>query len=111
MLRKLDIAKNLHVLVIEDKEKKIFLAHCLDMDIVGEGKDDREAVSNLIELINVQVNFCLSNDTLYTLFRSAPKECWDMLYSSQAAKIINQLSLRRKNSIKKLTSHIEIAYA
>lgn len=111
MLRKLHVDKNLHILVVEDKEENVFLAHCLDLDIVGQGRTAKEAVLELTELVETQLEYCLENDMLDTAFRPAPKESWDMFYRAQAAKIINQISLRRKNFIKNLVFHIELAYA
>ena len=103
--------KNLHILIIEDKEKKVFLAHCLDIDIVSQGATQKDAISELLKLIHTQIEYCLENDMLDNLFRPAPKEYWDMYYRSQATKIINKLSLHNKHVIKDLTSHLEFAYA
>jgi predicted RNase H-like HicB family nuclease len=77
MIKKLNINKNLHILIIEDKDKNIFLAHCLDMDIVSQGKTPKEALSELKELIQLQIEYCLENDMLDNLFRPASKEYWD----------------------------------
>ncbi len=74
MNRKSAIAKNLHILIIEDKGKKCFLAHCLDMDIAAQGRSEKEALSELKELIQTQIEYCLENDMLDSLFRTAPKE-------------------------------------
>ncbi len=110
MLKKSDLEKNFHILIIEDKNKNIFLAHCLDMDIVSQGKTKKETITNLVELIQTQMQYCIENDMLDNLFRPAPKEYWDMFYRSQATKIINQLSLHNKQIIKDITSHLEFAY-
>ncbi len=111
MIKKLSIDKNLHILLIEDKKKNDFLAHCLDMNIAAHGKTCAEAVSELKELLVVQMEYCLEHDMLDTLFRPAPKTYWDMYYRSQANRVINQLSLRNKHIIKDLTRHLEFAYA
>jgi len=111
VIKKLNIDKNLHILLIEDKEKSGFLAHCLDMNIAARGKSAASAISELKELITVQMEYCLENDMLDTLFRPAPKAYWDMYYRSQANRAINQLSLHNKHIIKDLTRHLEFAYA
>lgn len=112
MDKKVNIQKNLHALVIHDKEKKTFLAHCLDMDIVAQAKTQEEAVSELKELISTQIEYCLENDMLDTLFRPAPKEYWDTYHRSQATVVLNQLFLQKnKHAIKDLVSHLELAYA
>ena len=106
MFKKLSVDKNLHILIVKDKGKKVFLAHCLDMDIVSQGKTPKEAISELIGLIKTQMEYCLENDMLDTLFRPAPKEYWDMYHRSQAIKILNQLSLHSKDIIKNLTTPV-----
>lgn len=112
MDKKLDIHKNLHILVVHDKSKNIFIAHCLDMDIASQGKTQQEAVSELKKLIYTQIEYCVENDILDTLFRPAPKEYWDIYYRSQATGILNQLSLQKnKHVIKDIVSHLELAYA
>lgn len=111
MIKKLNIDKNLHILLIENKDKNTFIAHCLDMNIAAQGKTADEAVVELKELLVVQMEYCLENDMLGTLFRPAPKIYWDMYYRSQANRVINQLSLHNKHIIKDLTRHLEFAYA
>lgn len=111
MIKKVETNNNLHILVVEDKEKKVFLAHCLDMDIAAQGKTEKEAIGELQDLIQTQIEHCLQNDMLDSLFRPAPKEYWDTYHRSQAAKIVNQLSLHDKQVIKNLTSNFEVAYA
>lgn len=105
MHKKLDIHKNLHILVVHDKNKNIFIAHCLDMDIASQSKTQQEAVSELKRLIYTQIEYCVENDILDTLFRPAPKEYWDIYYRSQATGILNQLSLQKnKHTIKDVES-------
>lgn len=111
MIKKLNIDKNLHILLIEENDKKAFIAHCLDMNIAAHGKTADEAVVELKDLIAVQMEYCLENDILDSLFRPAPKAYWDMYHRSQANRIINQLSLHNKHIIKDLTRHLEFAYA
>lgn len=107
----MNIHKNLHILVIDDKDKKVFLAHCLDMDIVTQGKTASDSIVELKELVVTQIEYCLENDMLDSLFRPAPKEYWDTYYRSQANRVINQLSLHNKHIIKDLTKNLEFAYA
>ena len=113
MLKRPDIRENLHILIIEDKGKKVFLAHCLDMDIAAQGKTDAEALAALKELIATQIEYCLDNDMLDTLFRLAPKGNWDMFYRAHAGRILSKLSLNKNRVIKSLTTagNLELVYA
>ena len=80
------------------------------MDIAAQGKTAKEAVSELKELMQAQIKYCLENNMLNTLFRSAPKKYWDKFYSSRQKNIIQQLP-QNKRLAKELTSHLEYSYA
>lgn len=100
---------NLHCLIV--KEGKWIIAHCLDMDIAAQGKTEKEALKNLVELIQVQIEYAIKNDIIDTIFRPAPKEYWDMLYRSVATQVKNRLSLHPRTTLKNIVSSLELAYA
>ncbi len=95
---------------MQDKKIRGFVAHCLDMDIAAQGKTQSEALEELKHLIQSQLEYCLENKMLETVFRPAPKEYWDRFYSSRQRNIIQQLS-KRKVLIRELTSNFELSYA
>ena len=63
------------------KEDGFWLAHCLELDIVAEGKTGDEAVDALISLCETQVNVAIEEGDLSPIFRPAPSEYWRMFFS------------------------------
>ena len=53
--------------------------HCLELDLIAEGKDEREAVVNLGELIIEQIRMAAEEEHIQ-LFHPAPREYWEKLY-------------------------------
>ncbi|HLD69820.1 MAG TPA: hypothetical protein VJA17_03555 [Candidatus Omnitrophota bacterium] len=110
MLKKLNINKPLHILIVEDKKENVFIAHCLDMDIAAQGKSEKEAVEELKFLIKTQLEYCLENDMLDTAFHSAPKEYWDQFYSGSQKEFVSMIE-NHKVPIRELTSRLEVIHA
>ncbi len=110
MLKKLNGHHNFHILIVLDKRRKAFIAHCLDMDIVAQGKTRVDAIEELKALVETQLEYCLENDMLETVFRPAPKKYWDKFYANQQRDMISQLS-SHKIPIHKLISNLEMSYA
>ena len=108
MKRQLQIHQNLHVLICEDKEG--IVAHCLEMDICGQGNTKKEAVNDLIGAIRTQIDYCVENDMVDTIFRPAPKEYWDKFYNSQIIGL-KGIAADHKLNVKELVSNLEVAYA
>ena len=69
---------NLNVLVYRDTN--MFIAHCLELDIVAQGITPDDAKRELAESIQDQIQFCVENDTEHvSLFRPAPERFWKIL--------------------------------
>ena len=49
-----------------------WIAHCLEMDLPAEGSTATEAIKNLIDLINFQIEAALSEGDLQSIFSAAP---------------------------------------
>lgn len=60
------------------KEGDLWFAHCLELDIVAEGKTPHEALADLMQLCIVQIEFATENGDIKTLFKPAPSEFWAM---------------------------------
>jgi predicted RNase H-like HicB family nuclease len=67
--------------VLIKKEMDLFVAHCLELDIVATGKTLDEAKGDLKDLIEAQVECAFANNNLDNLFRPAPSEAWREFYS------------------------------
>lgn len=48
-----------------------WFAHCLELDLVGDGASKREALTCLEDAIKSQVQFCIDSDTMVDLVCSA----------------------------------------
>lgn len=57
-------------------EDDIFVAHCLELDIVATGTTPDQARSELNDLIIAQVDYAFSNDNLEHLYHPAPAHVW-----------------------------------
>ena len=65
------------------KEEDLFVAYCLELDLVTAAKTEEEAVKDLIDVTVEQVRYCIMNDCMDSLFRRAPDEIWDEYYSCE----------------------------
>lgn len=62
------------------KEDDLFVAYCLELDLVATGKTEDEAVKDLMDVTVEQVTYCIVNDNMDRLFRRAPEEIWNEYY-------------------------------
>ena len=61
------------------KESNEWIAHCLQMDIVTTGQDEKDVEKDIINIIKAQIIFALQNNNLSNLFKPAPEEEWAKL--------------------------------
>jgi predicted RNase H-like HicB family nuclease len=57
---------------------KWWIAHCLELDIVAEGKSPESALQDLIDLSSIQIKTAIANQDLRSAFSAAPPEIWAM---------------------------------
>ena len=60
-----------------------YAAHCLELDVVGEGKSVEEAMSNLLEVIETQLESCQDNGAQLLYF--APNDVWQKYNAAKKA--------------------------
>jgi hypothetical protein len=65
------------------REGDMHLAHCLELDLAGEGNTRAEAVKTLIELIQIQVEAALADGDISSIFRPAPAEYWRLFTQAE----------------------------
>lgn len=63
-----------------DREDELHLAHCLEFDIVAEGKTEKEAEDNILKAIVNHVVFCIGNGNIDKIMNPAPQEYWNKYY-------------------------------
>ncbi len=78
-MSKKTIAMTVNVLL--KKEDKVWLAHCLELDIVASSTRIKDVKKEMGQLIGAQVDYAFSNDNLNNLYHPAPPEVWKEFYS------------------------------
>jgi len=74
-------------------DRKGFVAHCLELDLIGEGKTPLKAIVELIEAIEIQVKAC-DNPSQFYFF--APEPVWQKYKQAQnAGRVILQRIVSR----------------
>jgi hypothetical protein len=77
--KKEDVAVDLRGIVY--REGGLWIAHCLELDIVAEGPTPQAALDANLELCVFQIETALENDDLESVFRAAPAKYWTLFYS------------------------------
>ena len=70
---------NLAVHVILHREENQYVAHCLEFDLVAQGTTTDEAFRNLLDAIELQVEYSQETGDLENLIQLAPVEDWQRL--------------------------------
>lgn len=63
--------------ILIKKQEDLWVAHCLELDLVTESPSKEEVERDIVAIIKRQVSYCIANNNMENLFRSAPKEVWD----------------------------------
>jgi len=79
-----EISIDVNILIKE--EDGLFVAHCLEFDIVAAAKTLDQAQREVVALICAQVDYAFSNDNLDNLFHPAPPELWKELAACKEQK-------------------------
>ncbi len=72
------------VIYPSNEKKNSFIAHCLELDVMGQGKSIEGAVSELLEIIEVQIENSKANKI--EPFFPAPKEIWQIYQKARESK-------------------------
>ena len=59
------------------KQEDLWIAHCLELDLVAAAPSMQDAETDLLSIIDEQVQYCVTNNNMENLFHDAPKEVWD----------------------------------
>ncbi len=97
---------------LEYKDGDIFIAHCLEFDLVTQGDTREEARANLADLIKTHIQFAIEKDVEdKALFHPAPHKYWEILHHIQT-KIARQTLLAQRNiSTKSILENMNCTYA
>jgi len=67
--------------ILAKKEGGLYVAHCLELDIVATSHSKEELKKEIKNLIITQVDYAFSNNNLDNLYRPAPPEVWKEFYA------------------------------
>lgn len=68
--------------VLMTKEDDLYIAHCLELDIIATAKSETKAIKDLGDLIIAQTSFAFNNDNQEFLYRPAPSKYWNAYFKS-----------------------------
>lgn len=95
---------DIHVDAVIYEEEGQYIAHVLQLDLVGVGDTSQEAVAQLIEACIAQISHTIENDNMEHLFRTAPPEIWEMFGQvKKRAKVHKVPAIKAKSNAKKPT--------
>lgn len=69
------------VIVTKDIDDNVYLAHCLELDLVTSSSDIDKVVLEMSDIIAVHLQYCLENDNLTYMFRPAPISEWELFFN------------------------------
>ena len=64
--------------VVFHKDGNHWIAHCLEFDLLGDGRTKEKALALLTESIGSQLEESFKHDNPSNLFSPAPSEAWEM---------------------------------
>ena len=108
---KISSGGDLHLDVLMEKDGQYFIAHCLDLDLVAQGKTFEEAKKELIELINDQIDFAVDNNLEELLVHPAPKEYWIRYWNIKSESLKKNLAQNPPSSRIEINKKLDVAYA
>ncbi|MFH1562609.1 MAG: hypothetical protein ABIF11_04215 [Nitrospirota bacterium] len=72
-----------HLDVLIEKEANLYTAHCLQFDLVADGKTKEEVKKNILDVIVEYISFAYRNNWERFVFKPAPQEYWEKLCHSR----------------------------
>ena len=85
--------------VLVYRENDFWIAHCLETDLVAEGKTRVEAVRYLVDITDAQVKVAIEEGDLKSIFSPAPPDLWRM-YATAADS--DQPPIKRKKPVNRV---------
>lgn len=55
---------------------ELWIAHCLELDIVASGKTREQVQEEMVDLILAQIRYALDNNNMEHLYHAAPASVW-----------------------------------
>jgi hypothetical protein len=88
---------NLNVLVY--KEDKVWIAHCLELDIITADPSQSTVEKDIVDLVHAQIRSAYESGNTDAIFTPAPSEDWAKLYSASKKCNVKKIEKVDKSSI------------
>jgi predicted RNase H-like HicB family nuclease len=92
------------------REGDWWIAHCLELDLVAEGKSALEAFKNLNDLTNTQIETAIREGNLESILTPAPPKVWSMFFNGRADDLQIKKTGKHPNKIERFEVR-ELAFA
>jgi hypothetical protein len=67
--------------ILVKQEADLYVAHCLELDIVATGSTLRQVKDDMKGLISTQVDYAFAHNNLRNLYRPAPPKVWKEFFA------------------------------
>jgi predicted RNase H-like HicB family nuclease len=84
----------LHVIVYPDRDG-VWIAHCLEMDVVGTGETPLAARDEVVELCEWQIDEAIKDNDIDSVMTPAPPDVCAMFFAELAEAAAPSVKLRR----------------
>lgn len=101
---------NVNLSAIAYCEAGTWIAHCLELDIVTEGKDADDAIQSVISLCRLQITAAIEAGDVESIFRPAPSEIWALFAEGRRKLLEEDTSVQAGSSVKRFEAR-ELAFA
>ena len=78
------------VRVVIEKEDTLYIAHCLDFDLVTQAKSFKGAKEMMIDAIYEYLTYAVENNLQEQVFRPAPSEYWAKIPLASKEEVISR---------------------
>ncbi|MCC6123386.1 MAG: hypothetical protein IT426_00340 [Pirellulales bacterium] len=92
------------------REGNWWIAHCLELDLVAEGKSALEAFKNLNDITNTQIETAIQEGNLEAILTPAPPNIWSMFFHGRADDLQIKKTGKLPNKIERFEVR-ELAFA
>ena len=97
---------------LESKDGNLYVAHCLEFDLVAQGNTSEEAHNNLADLIKSHIEFAIEKDMEEkSIFHPAPQEYWDTFHHMKAKIAEDELIKQENLSAQSILDRMTCAHA
>src|SRR5438093_6115214 len=85
---------SINLSAVAHREDDLWLAHCLELDIVAEARSVDDAIRSLISLCDLQIKVAIEEGDLQSIFRPAPPEIWKLFVLGQKKQLQGNKSFK-----------------